>query len=120
MAINKRKQVYIGMSADLLHPGHINLLKEAAERGDVIVGLLTDTAIASYKRLPYMSYEQREIVVKNMKGVSKIMPQHSLDYSENLENLKPDFVIHGDDWKEGIQRNTRQQVIDVLKNGMEN
>ena len=113
--INKEKTVYVGMSADLLHPGHINLLKQAAKRGDVVVGLLTDTAIASYKRLPYMSYEQREIVVKSIKGVSKIMPQHSLDYSENLEKLKPDFVIHGDDWKEGIQKNTRKQVIDVLK-----
>ncbi len=115
MSINKKKIVYVGMSADLVHPGHMNLLKEASRRGSVIVGLLTDTAIASYKRLPYMAYEQRKIVIENIKGVSKVVPQHALDYSENLESLKPDFVIHGDDWREGVQKNTRQQVINVLK-----
>ena len=97
------KKVYVGMSADLIHPGHINILREAAKLGDVIVGLLTDKAIASYKRLPFMSYDQRKEVIEHIKGVSKVVSQDSLDYTTNLEIIKPDFVVHGDDWKEGVQ-----------------
>lgn len=108
------KKVYVGMSADLVHPGHMNILKVAAEYGDVIVGLLTDRAIASYKRLPYMTYEQRKVVIENIKGVKEVVPQDTLDYRPNLELIKPDIVVHGDDWKEGVQAKTRQQVIDTL------
>jgi phosphoenolpyruvate phosphomutase len=108
------KKVYIGMSADLVHSGHMNIIKEASKLGDVTVGLLTDKAIASYKRLPYMTYEQRKDVIENIKGVVKVIPQDILDYRPNLEKLKPDFVVHGTDWKEGVQRKTRQQVIDTL------
>jgi len=108
------KKVYVGMSADLLHPGHINVLKKASELGDVIVGVLTDKAIASYKRLPFMSFEQRKEVVENIKGVFKVVPQETLDYTDNLNLIKPDIVVHGDDWKEGVQIKTRQQVIDTL------
>ena len=108
------KKVYVGMSADLIHPGHINILREAAKLGDVIVGLLTDKAIASYKRLPFMSYDQRKEVIEHIKGVSKVVSQDSLDYTTNLEIIKPDFVVHGDDWKEGVQSKTRKQVIDCL------
>ena len=109
-----RKKVYVGMSADLLHNGHINILKKAASLGEVTVGLLTDAAIASYKRLPYIQYEQRKIVVSEIKGVCDVVPQNTLDYRINLKKIKPDFVVHGDDWKEGVQRETRQQVIDTL------
>lgn len=109
-----KNQVYVGMSADIVHPGHLNILKEAAKFGEVTVGLLTDKAIASYKRLPYMAYEQRKIVIENIKGVKEVIPQDTLDYTSNLEKLKPDYVIHGDDWKEGVQKKTRQAVIDVL------
>ena len=108
------KKVYVAMSADLIHPGHVNIIKVAEKLGEVIVGLLTDKAIASYKRLPYMSFDQRKEVIENLKGVSKVVPQNTLDYSDNLENIKPDFVVHGDDWKEGVQSKTRQQVIDCL------
>jgi len=109
-----KKSVYIGMSADLVHPGHINIIRKAAELGELTVGLLTDKAIASYKRLPYMSYEQRKEVIENIKGVVKVVPQDTLDYRPNLNELKPDIVVHGDDWKEGIQSVVRQQVIDTL------
>ncbi len=108
------KKVYVGMSADLVHPGHMNILKVASTLGDVTVGLLTDKSIASYKRLPYMTYEQRKAVIENIKGVKEVIPQNTLDYRPNLELLKPDFVVHGDDWKEGVQAKTRQQVIDTL------
>lgn len=109
-----KKNVYVGMSADLIHPGHLNILKKASELGDVTIGLLTDTAIASYKRVPFMTFDQRREVVENLKGVSKVVPQETLDYVPNLRTLRPDYVVHGDDWREGIQRKTRQNVIDTL------
>ena len=109
-----KKTVYVGMSADLIHPGHLNIIKQASELGEVVVGLLTDQAIASYKRVPYMSFELRREVIESIKGVSRVMPQHTLDYAPNLESLRPDFVVHGDDWREGVQRQTRQRVIDTL------
>ncbi|MBL0709299.1 MAG: phosphoenolpyruvate mutase [Sulfurimonas sp.] len=102
------------MSADLVHPGHMNILKVAAKLGEVTVGLLTDRAIASYKRVPFMTYKQRKDVIENIKGVVKVIPQETLDYRPNLEKLKPDIVVHGSDWKEGVQSKTRQQVIDTL------
>lgn len=109
-----KKSVYVGMSADLIHPGHLNILKKAAELGDVTIGLLTDAAIASYKRVPYMTFAQRREVVENLKGVTRVVPQETLDYVPNLKALRPDFVVHGDDWREGVQRETRQRVIDAL------
>ena len=108
------KVVYIGMCADLIHHGHLNIIKEAKKYGEVIVGLLTDSAIADYKRLPALNYEQRKIVVENIKGVGKVIPQETLDYIPNLEKLKPNYVVHGDDWKTGVQKKVRQQVIDKL------
>ena len=108
------KTVYVGMAADLIHEGHINILKTASTYGDVVVGVLTDTAIASYKRLPFMTYEQRKAVIENIKGVVKVIPQDTLDYVPNLQALKPDYVVHGDDWKIGRQAKTRQSVIDAL------
>ena len=106
--------VYVGMSADLIHPGHINLLARAAEHGEVVVGLLTDQAIASYKRLPHMTYDQRRAVVENLRMVSRVVPQETLDYVPNLEALRPDFVVHGDDWRSGVQRETRRRVVEAL------
>ena len=112
---NKKKIVYVGLSADILHEGHINILKTANKLGDVIIGLLTDSAISSYKKLPFLNYKQREIVLKNIKFVKKVVPQKTLDYRKNLKLLKPDYVVHGDDWKSGVQKKTRTQVIKVLK-----
>ncbi|HMS00474.1 MAG TPA: phosphoenolpyruvate mutase [Anaerolineales bacterium] len=109
------KQVYVGMSADIIHPGHLNIINVAQKLGDVIIGLLTDEAIASYKRLPFMTFEQRKLIIENLRGVSKVVPQNTLDYVPNLRMLKPDFVVHGDDWKTGVQAETRQRVIDALK-----
>lgn len=109
-----KKSVYVGMSADLIHPGHLNILRRAAELGEVTIGLLTDVAIASYKRVPYMTFDQRRDVVENIKDVSRVVPQETLDYVPNLQALRPDYVVHGDDWREGVQRETRQRVIDTL------
>ena len=112
---NKRKKIYVGLSADILHEGHINILKKAKSLGHVTVGLLTDEAITTYKKLPHLTFHQREIVLKNIKMVDKVVPQTTLDYRPNLIKYKPDFVVHGDDWKSGIQKETRKQVITTLK-----
>jgi len=109
------KSVYVGMSADLIHHGHLNIINEAKKLGEVTVGLLTDTAIASYKRLPLIPYEKRKIIVENIKGVEQVVPQEELDYVPNLKKIKPDYVVHGDDWKTGVQQETRKRVLDVLK-----
>tara|TARA_Y100000310_G_scaffold134075_1_gene133095 strand:+ start:3289 stop:4572 length:1284 start_codon:yes stop_codon:yes gene_type:complete len=109
------KIVYIAMCADLIHHGHLNIINNAKKYGKVIVGLLTDSAISSYKRLPALNYEQRKIVVENIKGVDKVIPQNTLDYIPNIEKIKPDFVVHGDDWKTGVQKQIRNQVIKKLK-----
>lgn len=114
MTSNSECVVYVGMSADLVHPGHLNIIKKANELGDVVIGLLTDEAIASYKRLPFMTFDQRREVIENIKGVSRVVSQATLDYVPNLNLLKPDIVVHGDDWQTGIQQKTRQRVIDTL------
>ena len=108
--------VYVGMSADILHPGHMNILRVAQSYGDVTVGLLTDRAIASYKKIPIMNFEERKNVIESIKYVSKVVKQETLDYTENLEKIKPNFVVHGDDWSTGIQKNTRKKVIATLSN----
>lgn len=109
------KKVYIAMSADIIHSGHISIINEGAKLGEVYIGLLTDEAIASYKRLPILDYESRKKIFENIKGVTEVIPQTTLDYTDNLMALKPDYVVHGDDWRSGVQRNVRQKVIDTLK-----
>lgn len=107
--------VYLGMSADLIHPGHLNIIAKAASLGSVTVGLLTDKAIASYKRVPFMNYEQRLAVISQIKGIDNVIEQTTLDYGPNLKKIKPKYVVHGDDWKKGVQAKTRQNVIDLLE-----
>ena len=111
----KKKTVYVGLAADILHKGHINILKTANSYGEVTVGLLTDQAIASYKNIPYLDYNKRKVVIENIKYVKKVIPQNTLDYVHNLKLIKPDYVVHGDDWKTGVQKYTRSRVIKTLK-----
>lgn len=106
--------VYVAMAADIIHPGHINVISEAAKLGEVTVGLLTDRAIASYKRVPYMSFEERRCVIAQFRQVSHIEAQETWDYEPNLRRLRPHYVVHGDDWQTGIQAGVRQRVIKVL------
>jgi len=108
------KKVYIAMSADLLHHGHLNIIDQGRKLGEVTVGVLTDKAISSYKRLPYLDFETRKRIVENIKGVSNVVPQETLDYEENLRKYKPDYVIHGDDWQTGKQKKTREKVIETI------
>ena len=108
------KKVYVAMSTDILHHGHINIIEEARKLGEVTVGLLTDEAIAAYKRLPLLPYEQRKKIIENINGVKNVIPQKTLDYVPNLKKLKPDYVVHGNDWRTGIQKNVRERVIEAL------
>jgi len=110
----KSKKVYVGLSADLIHPGHLNVLSRASQLGAVTVGLLTDAAIASYKRLPFMKFEDRMTVVSSLRNVHEVVPQETLDYVPNLRKYQPDYVVHGDDWREGVQRKVREDVIATL------
>ena len=109
------KTVYIAMSADLITPGHVSIIQEARAMGEVVIGLLIDSAIAGYQRLPYMRYEQRKVVLEAIVGVKEVIPQESLDYLPNLLKIKPDFVLHRDDWNTGVLRESRQRVIDALE-----
>ena len=109
------KKVYVAMSADIIHQGHLNVINEARNLGDVIVGLHTDDVIRGYWRNPIMKYEERKEVVNNIKGVVSVIPQDSLDQVPNLMELKPDYVVHGDDWLEGSQKELRERVVDTIK-----
>lgn len=108
-------KVYLGMIADIMHPGLINIIQEGAKYGDVIIGLFTDKAIATHKRLPYLTYEQRKNVVENIKGVSEIVPQDDWSYVPNLVRYKPDYIIHGDDWLVGPDKYIRDEVFKVME-----
>lgn len=108
------KTVYIAVSTDIIHEGHINVIKEGSKYGEVIIGLLSDKAISEYKRMPLLSFDERKIIFENIKNVSKVVKQDTLDYTNVLKELKPDYVVHGDDWKEGVQQETRAKVIKTL------
>lgn len=109
------KTVYLGITGDIIHPGIINIIKEGAKLGDLTVGLLTDSAIVSHKRLPYLTYEQRKSVVENIKGVASVVPQEEWSYVPNLKKLKPDYIIHGDDWKTNYLSKIRDEVFEAMK-----
>jgi len=111
----KNKKVYISLTADNLHHGHINLINEAKKYGEVIIGLLTDRAVATHKKLPILNFEQRKLIVQNLSGVAKVVAQNEWDDSVTIGKLKPDFVVHGDDWLTGKQSVMRKNVIDELK-----
>lgn len=111
---NSKKTVYVAMSADILHSGHINILKKASKLGEVTLGLLTDDAIISYKKKPLLDYKERYAVIKNIVFVNKIVSQKTLDYTKNLKKIKPDFVVHGNDWKKGVQKKIRSKVIETI------
>jgi phosphoenolpyruvate mutase len=109
------KTVYLAMSADLITPAHVNMIQEATALGDVVIGLLTDSAVAGFQRMPHMPYDERKFVLENIVGVKEVVIQESLDYVTNLLRIKPDYVMHRDDWNTGVLRGTRQCVIDTLK-----
>ncbi len=110
----ENRTVYMCFSTDIIHSGHIAIIKKAQSLGKLIIGVLSDEAVASYKRFPLLPFEERKTIVENISGVYKVVEQKELSYAENLKALKPDFVVHGDDWKEGFQKSIRAEVIEIL------
>jgi phosphoenolpyruvate mutase len=106
--------VYIGMTVDILHHGHINAIAQAKQYGDLTIGLLTDSAVADHKRLPYLTYEYRKQIVENISGVAKVVPQNEWDYTPNIRKYRPDIMVHGDDWLEGPLAPYRDRALAAL------
>ena len=111
----KEKAIYIGITGDIVHPGIINIIRKASTYGKVIVGLLTDSAIVSHKRLPFLTYEQRKNIMENIKGVSEVIPQKEWSYIPNLKKLRPNYIIHWDDWKYNYLQKIRSEVNELMK-----
>lgn len=111
----ENRTVYMCFSTDIIHSGHIAIIKKAQSLGKLIIGVLSDEAVASYKRFPLLPFEERKSIVENISGVYKVVEQKELSYAENLRAIKPDFVVHGDDWKEGFQKTVRDEVIAILE-----
>lgn len=115
MMKNNKKIVYVPLAVDILHSGHLNIINTAKKYGKVVIGLLSDSAISEYKDLPALNYQERQKIVKNLKNVSKIIKQDTWDYSNVINSLKPNYFVHGDDWKKGVQKNTRKKVIKLMR-----
>ena len=108
------RTVYMCFSTDMIHGGHIAIIKKAQKLGKLIIGVLSDEAVASYKRFPLMPYAERKSLVENINGVSAVVEQKELSYAENIRKLRPTYVVHGDDWREGFQKPVRDEVVELL------
>lgn len=108
------RTVYMCFSTDIIHGGHIAIIKKAQKLGRLIVGVLSDEAVSSYKRLPLVPASERKLMFENVAGVYKVVDQNTLSYKENLETLHPDIVVHGDDWCAGFQKPIRDEVVSIL------
>ena len=106
--------VYVCFSTDILHSGHIRILTEAAKYGDVIVGVMTDEVVVSYKRYPLLGFEERKALFENLKNVSRVVAQDTLSYRKAIETYHPDFIVHGDDWMSGFQKPLRDECVSLL------
>ena len=111
----ENKTVYMCFSTDMVHSGHIEIISKAAKLGKLIVGVLSDEAVASYKRFPLLPFEERKSLFENIKNVYKVVEQKQLSYAEVLKEYKPDYVVHGDDWRTGFQKPIRDEVETLLK-----
>ena len=108
------RTVYMSFSTDVIHGGHIDIIKKASRLGRLTIGVLSDKAVASYKRYPIVPASERKKMFMNIKGVSGVVEQDELSYTVVLERLKPDIVVHGDDWQIGFQKPVRDEVVSVL------
>ena len=106
--------VYMCFSADVLHSGHMAILQKAARLGRLTIGVLSDEAVASFKRFPILPAEERMALFANIKGVDRVVEQRNLSYRETLLELKPEIVVHGDNWREGFQKELRAEVLQTL------
>ena len=110
----ENRTVYMCFSTDVLHGGHISIIRKAQKLGKLIIGVMSDEAVASYKRFPLLTYDDRKAMFESIAGVYKVVEQKSLSYKENLEKFKPTYVVHGDDWQIGFQKTIRDEVTAVL------
>lgn len=110
----EQRTVYMCFSTDMLHSSHFAIIKKAAKLGKLIIGVLSDEAVASYKRFPLLPFSERKAMLENVVGVSQVVEQRTLSYKENLEALKPTYVVHGDDWVSGVQKPIRDEVVEIL------
>lgn len=110
----ENRTVYMCFSTDMLHSGHIAIIRKAEKLGRLIIGVLSDEAVVSYKRFPLMPFDERKTMFENIAGVYKVVEQKTLSYKENLEKYHPDYVVHGDDWVTGFQKPIRDEVCCVL------
>ncbi len=108
------RTVYMCFSTDIIHGGHIAIIKKAQKMGKLIIGVLSDEAVASYKRMPLVPAPERKVIFENIAGVYKVVDQETLSYKENLEKYHPSIVVHGDDWVSGFQRPIRDEVTSIL------
>lgn len=108
------KQVYMCFSTDIIHTGHIRMIKNAAKLGEVTIGILTDEVVASCLRYPLVPYSERREVLQNITGVTAVIAQDDLLYEKNLRELRPDYVVHSDDWQSGLEKPIRENVVSVL------
>lgn len=108
------RTVYMSFSADIIHGGHISIIKRAARLGKLTIGVLTDEVVASYKRFPLLPFEERKVMFENISGVYRVVEQNTLSYKNNIEKYRPDYVVHGDDWVTGFQKPIRDEVVSVL------
>lgn len=108
------RTVYMCFASDIIHGGHIAIIKKAQKLGKLIIGVLSDEAVASYKRMPLVPASERKLMFENIAGVYKVVDQNTLSYKENLEKYKPSIVVHGDDWVTGFQRPIRDEVTAIL------
>ena len=108
------RTVYLCFSTDLLHSGHIALLRKARRLGRLIIGVLSDEAVASYKRFPLVPFQERMALMRSLSLVDRVVEQRTLSYRENLERYRPDYVVHGDDWTAGVQAPIRREVMEIL------
>ncbi len=109
------KKVYTCFCTDVIHEGHLNILREAKKYGEVVVGILSDAAMIKYNRFPTISIEQRKQIVLDTGLVNTVITQDEIMYDRVLAKVKPDYVIHGDNWCEGPERAIRQNVIENLR-----
>ena len=110
----ENKTVYMCFSTDIIHSGHIEIIKKAKRLGKLIIGVLSDEAVISYKRFPLLPYSERKTMFENIQGVHQVVEQKTLSYKENLLKYSPDYVVHGDDWCTGFQKPIRSEVVDTL------
>lgn len=108
------KKVFMSLSTDVIHGGHIRMIENASQLGELTIGVLNDQVVASYKRFPLLSCKERMKIAASLQGVAHVIEQDEMSYRKVIRDLKPDYIVHGDDWRSGLQQPIREEVIQLL------